>query len=506
MKCKNCGLNNPEGAKYCAQCGRPLNQNTYQKHPVSSYDLKDTKRKSSSMVLRGLVIIVIFLAVVSSVILYLWKTKKAPNEIDLEDNDKSKTEVTVSENLIDYEWVVEPTILADDIYYLKTGNCYQFSFNELNQQKKSKYAVIRQGDTYGLVDLDGKMFVDMDCSSIGMYENFYFLNKIEPEYDPEYDCNMGSFYVDDESEQIKAAVAMRGDIFGYKGFWYYCNNEIYNTNEVMSGIGVGTSNKPVQIAFPIQQSSEKYNVLPLGDRKWMDSLESKYAVYCEGVLSTDFIYDECGSESSGLLAVKKDGKWGYVDQTGEVIIPIEYDASWNDYYALYSDNSLMKDYCYAASEGFVPLVKNDVWEMRDTEGELVINPGEFEQICPVYDGKCWVKKDGKWGVIKVAESSEEERREIEKTNESEEEFNSNEKSTMSITDICQTVEDYYNTINNTDTFVVMEGEATQTEEGYRLILRHRGGNTPNVFVCGIYVNTETGEVKDDKGTRWFLYD
>ena len=26
-------------------------------------------------------------------------------------------------------------------------------------------------------------------------------------------------------------------------------------------------------------------------------------------------------------------------------------------------------------------------------------PGVFEKICPVYDGKCWVKRNGKWGVI-----------------------------------------------------------------------------------------------------------
>lgn len=78
------------------------------------------------------------------------------------------------------------------------------------------------------------------------------------------------------------------------------------------------------------------------------------------------------------------------------------------------------------------------------------------------------------------------------------------KAASSIADICQEVAEHYNQINNTDIFVVMEGEAVQTEVGYRLVLRHNGSNTPNVFVSGIYINIGTGEVKDDGGNTWFL--
>ena len=49
-------------------------------------------------------------------------------------------------------------------------------------------------------------------------------------------------------------------------------------------------------------------------------------------------------------------------------------------------------------------MKNNKWEMRTTDNKLVILPGIFEKILPVYDGKCWVKKDGKWGVIQLNEA------------------------------------------------------------------------------------------------------
>lgn len=41
--------------------------------------------------------------------------------------------------------------------------------------------------------------------------------------------------------------------------------------------------------------------------------------------------------------------------------------------------------------------------------KTAIPAGEFEEIRPPYRGKCWVKKNGKWGVIELQEkdSSEE---------------------------------------------------------------------------------------------------
>ena len=108
--------------------------------------------------------------------------------------------------------------------------------------------------------------------------------------------------------------------------------------------------------------------------------------------------------------MKENGKWGYVNDSGEIVIPLEYDASWEEYEMGFGLSILneQKAYCYAATEGYVPLVKDGVWEMRNTKGDLVIEPGVFEAIRPVYDGKCWVKKNGKWGVIALPNARKEE--------------------------------------------------------------------------------------------------
>lgn len=44
--------------------------------------------------------------------------------------------------------------------------------------------------------------------------------------------------------------------------------------------------------------------------------EKKNAIWHNEELVTDFVYDECGSSSCGLLDVCKDGKWGYIDDFG----------------------------------------------------------------------------------------------------------------------------------------------------------------------------------------------
>lgn len=134
----------------------------------------------------------------------------------------------------------------------------------------------------------------------------------------------------------------------------------------------------------------------------------KYAVWKDNKAVTEFEYDECGSLESGLLAAKKDGKWGYIDESGKTVIPFEYDVSWKHYASPYPDTD-MGEYCYAATEGYVPLVKDGKWEMRNTENKIVIPSGTFEEILPVHNGRCWVKKDGKWGVIEFEKAVKDQR-------------------------------------------------------------------------------------------------
>ena len=195
-----------------------------------------------------------------------------------------------------------------------------------------------------------------------------------------------------------------------------------------------------------------------------------YGIYYGDSMATDFVYDACGSQISGLLAVEQDGKWGYVDKQGNVVIPIEYDASWTQYVPQYRTvDTEPQDFCYAASEGHVALVKDGVWEMRDAGGDLVIAPGVFEEIRPVHEGKCWVKYEGKWGVIEL---TDEEDAEIETEDEEKEESELSAES--SVEEITEAIAEHLNESLGEDegSYSISESEMQETDTGYWFLVRY----------------------------------
>lgn len=299
-------------------------------------------------------------------------------------------------NLEKYTWVVEPEIEADDIGYCQIDVLSVPSVNDMNRQVMLEYAVIQRGSTYGLIGMDGELVGGMDYKAVDYYVSRYVLTSIEPKYESEYRTMWNTYSVEN------------GEIVPIGGFgscavlnnFYYCGG-LHNIADGMSSYTYNYISKP-ENPIPVQQTEEVFE----DETEYsFETEEQAYALYADGKLVTDFEYEEMGSWSDGLVAVKKDGKWGYLNEKGKEVIPIKYDASWTNHSVW--DGDTQKEFAYAASEGYVPLCKDGKWELRNTEGKLVIMPGVFEQICPVYDGKCWVKRNGKWGVIEVGSSDSE---------------------------------------------------------------------------------------------------
>lgn len=300
--------------------------------------------------------------------------------VKIDENNESKK--------AEYSWAVKPTIEADDIYYMADYPDAQHSINELSKQADNPNAVIRRGDKLGIIDLDGQLLTDVEYTEIANFGSLYMLIKENQNYD-EYNL----WWLDENGTIIDTEGVGNGDL--YLTVYYYYGDARQRTGN--------TSAEFVQEAIPVQQATE-YAGMSDSIKAW-NSLFGKYALEKNCNLMTDFIYDECGSISDGLCAVCQDGKWGYIDDNGQVIIPIEYDASWKEYpvFALGSKRSSkeVKDYCYGASDGYVVLCKDGKWKLCDTSGQVIIPFGELEEIRPVFNGKCWAKKNGRWGVLKV---------------------------------------------------------------------------------------------------------
>ncbi len=173
--------------------------------------------------------------------------------------------------------------------------------------------------------------------------------------------------------------------------------------------------------------------------------------------TVSFVGNALGFYDSYNLALRSDdnGKWGAIDRTGKLVVPIEYDdiniydevLIWvNDRteqrsgyydkdgnivvplrqnstgkgskpaegligiekdnkcgYVDYAGNSVVEFEYDAVGEfngGFAPVQKDDVWGYIDKSGQYVVMP-EYDQAQSFSNGWAWVQKDGKWGILRI---------------------------------------------------------------------------------------------------------
>lgn len=302
-------------------------------------------------------------------------------------------------------WETEPQVEADAIYYLAANDYYEQPVNELRKQYLSPYAVIQKGEAKGLIGMDGRTEGGLDYEDIQIEAGGYLMERTEPVYDDKAQGQCSMYRMPEGMDEIEPALGLGGmppyDVF------YESGGELISLLERSGGSFYDFHKEVPDGAFPVQRFETPFegDIFDDSYREWKEN-GGLYAVYNGGAPVTDFVYEECGSAADGLLAVKRDGKWGYVDESGKEVIPAEFDASWQYYTSADPYGEAYEDYCYAASEGYVVLRSGKQWELRDTAGNVAVPSGIYEEILPVYEGRCWVKKDGRWGVLEIYEWSE----------------------------------------------------------------------------------------------------
>lgn len=126
--------------------------------------------------------------------------------------------------------------------------------------------------------------------------------------------------------------------------------------------------------------------------KWEEPQEEKLEIFKffrngkwgyknqKGAVVIQPAYDEAFQFSEGLACVEMGEKLGYIDQEGNVVIDFQFDCA----------NSF--------SDGLACVTKNDKTGYIDYEGKYVFEP-IYEKATPFKDGKAMIKQDGKWGVL-----------------------------------------------------------------------------------------------------------
>ncbi|MDD6032392.1 MAG: WG repeat-containing protein [Oscillospiraceae bacterium] len=103
-------------------------------------------------------------------------------------------------------------------------------------------------------------------------------------------------------------------------------------------------------------------------------------------------------KDAALVPVCKDGKWAYLDRSGQPVTDFVYDSCWSSEYVLSETTGLYEEVspylAYELWDGFAPVCRNGKWGVLDSTGTEVI-PCQYDGGAP-YPGGAWLLDNGIW--------------------------------------------------------------------------------------------------------------
>lgn len=124
--------------------------------------------------------------------------------------------------------------------------------------------------------------------------------------------------------------------------------------------------------------------------------DAKYGYVSRSLrLEIALLYENAKDFSDGMAAVKKDGKWGYINEGGVTVIPFEFDS-------VAAADAMGADTAFSFENGFVSASKGGKFGIINKKGETVVN-FDFDVILNGKNGSYIACKNGKWGILTLDE-------------------------------------------------------------------------------------------------------
>ncbi|MDE6797977.1 MAG: WG repeat-containing protein [Ruminococcus sp.] len=324
-----------------------------------------------------------------------------------ETTTETTTTTTTKEPAITYEWYVEPSIKADDIntvgVFMESishdNDDYEYNYGQFAD---TGYAIVKDGDFYGVIDMNGNVVIETDYVLIrGAINDHFRLYDEEGKY-TYFCCETGEYLDPQEPYCAWCERTLLSDVCSS----YYCYDP---DRDLLAYIGVMPKNNNEEESITLNGQNSSGTTIDFPEGKTipvrMVSIESddevilydSYGIMRDGEIIVDFNYDNALSYKDGITAVEQDGEWYYYDEDGYQIIE---DSCEGSYYF----NINNEDYIpYLPSEEYIAF--NTAWGggYYSTDGGVVIPVGEFAEARPVFNGLAWVKDHatGLWGVIQL---------------------------------------------------------------------------------------------------------
>lgn len=298
-----------------------------------------------------------------------------------------------------YRWLIEPTINADNIISFDGS---QVDPNNEKNTAYANYSVIRQNGKYGIIDYSGNMVVPAEYDDYytcwcGEVTLFNIINEKNDEY--EY-CSI------DSSNQVVYYAAEHHDS-SPKYYWNSNEEKIYVKDADEEQGEEYTGKKAVVICEADVKKSDNgfYDISPVSEPLYGLAKKDKLILDMQ---YTDFYAPAYKGAGLTCIAFENDeGKWGYVGSDGKTIIDFKCDGDMSAYCGKVIDDE-MAVHPYLFTDDYLPVSIDSSYGYYDIDGNCIVKPGEFDQARPAHNGKAWVMKSGKWGVIAFGDAPVEE--------------------------------------------------------------------------------------------------
>lgn len=298
-----------------------------------------------------------------------------------------------------YRWLIEPTINADNIISFDGS---QVDPNNEKNTAYANYSVIRQNGKYGIIDYSGNMVVPAEyddyytcwCGEVTLFNS---INEKNDEY--EY-CSI------DSSNQVVYYAAEHHDS-SPKYYWNSNEEKIYVKDADEEQGEEYTGKKAVVVCEADVKKSDNgfYDISPVSEPLYGLAKKDKLILDMQ---YTDFYAPAYKGAGLTCIAFENDeGKWGYVGSDGKTIIDFKCDGDMSAYCGKVIDDE-MAVHPYLFTDDYLPVSIDSSYGYYDIDGNCIVKPGEFDQARPAHNGKAWVMKSGKWGVIAFGDAPVEE--------------------------------------------------------------------------------------------------
>lgn len=298
-----------------------------------------------------------------------------------------------------YRWLIEPTINADNIISFDGS---QVDPNNEKNTAYANYSVIRQNGKYGIIDYSGNMVVPAEYDDYytcwcGEVTLFNIINEKNDEY--EY-CSI------DSSNQVVYYAEEHHDS-SPRYYWNSNEEKIYVKDADEEQGEEYTGKKAVVVCEADVKKSDNgfYDISPVSEPLYGLAKKDKLILDMQ---YTDFYAPAYKGAGLTCIAFENDeGKWGYVGSDGKTIIDFKCDGDMSAYCGKVIDDE-MAVHPYLFTDDYLPVSIDSSYGYYDIDGNCIVKPGEFDQARPAHNGKAWVMKSGKWGVIAFGDAPVEE--------------------------------------------------------------------------------------------------